>query len=95
MFSIIQEYLSNQYILPLIATIIGLVLLYLYDLFEKKQYTNAVYFRVAVLIYVSCLATIYISRLPFLQVGGGGNVELNPSNPGHLVYHVFYNSFPI
>lgn len=80
MFSILLEYLSNQYVLPLIATIIGLALLYLYDLFEKKQYTNAVYFRVAVLIYVSCLATIYISRLPFLQVGGGGNVELNPQS---------------
>lgn len=64
------EYLSNMYVLPLIATVIGLSLVYVYDLFEKKQYTNAVYLRIAVLIYVSSLATIYISRLSFLQVGG-------------------------
>ena len=59
-----------MYVLPLIATVIGLALVYVYDLFEKKQYTNAIYLRIAVLIYVSCLATIYISRLSFLQVGG-------------------------
>ena len=64
------EYLTNMYVLPLIATVIGLALVYVYDLFEKKQYTNAIYLRIAVLIYVSCLATIYISRLSFLQVGG-------------------------
>jgi len=64
------EYLTNMYVLPLIATMIGLALVYVYDLFEKKQYTNAIYLRIAVLIYVSCLATIYISRLSFLQVGG-------------------------
>ena len=65
------EYLQNMYVLPLIATIVGLTLVYIYDKFEKKQYTNAVYFRLALLIYLSCLATIYISRLQFLQVGGG------------------------
>jgi len=64
------EYLTNMYVLPLIATVIGLALVYVYDLFEKKQYTNAIYLRIAVLIYVSCLATIYITRLNFLQVGG-------------------------
>jgi hypothetical protein len=66
------EYLTNMYVLPLIATVIGLALVYVYDLFEKKQYTNAIYLRIAVLIYVSCLATIYITRLNFLQVGGAG-----------------------
>jgi hypothetical protein len=65
------EYLSNIYILPLIATIIGIALLYIYDLFEKKQYTNAIYLRVGILIYISCLSTIYISRLNILQSGGG------------------------
>jgi hypothetical protein len=61
-----------MYVLPLIATIIGLIIVYIYDQFEKKQYTNAVYLRIGILIYVSCLATIYISRLSFLQVGGSG-----------------------
>jgi hypothetical protein len=72
------EYLTNMYVLPLIAAIIGLSILYIYDFFEKKQYTNAVYLRIGILIYVSCLATIYISRLNFLQVGGGLSSEINP-----------------
>lgn len=75
------EYLQNMYVLPLIATVIGLALVYMYDLFEKKQYTNAIYLRVGILIYVSCLATIYISRLNFLQVGGGGGLtEASPQS---------------
>ena len=75
------EYLTNMYVLPLIATVIGLALVYVYDLFEKKQYTNAIYLRIAVLIYVSCLATIYISRLSFLQVGGfSSSVAANPQS---------------
>jgi hypothetical protein len=75
------EYLNNMYVLPLIATVIGLALVYVYDLFEKKQYTNAVYLRIGILIYVSCLATVYISRLSFLQVGGGttpSGIEISP-----------------
>jgi hypothetical protein len=81
------EYLQNMYVLPLIATMIGLALVYVYDLFEKKQYTNAVYLRIGILIYVSCLATIYISRLSFLQAGGGvaslfsgGAVDASPQS---------------
>jgi hypothetical protein len=68
-----------MYVLPLIATVIGLALVYVYDLFEKKQYTNAVYLRIGILIYVSCLATIYISRLSFLQVGGSSNTGIEAS----------------
>jgi glycopeptide antibiotics resistance protein len=64
------EYLTNIYVLPLIATIIGLIIVYLYDKFEKKQYTNDIYFRLGILIYISCLATIYISKLNILQSGG-------------------------
>ena len=86
------EYLTNMYVLPLIATAIGLALVYVYDLFEKKQYTNAVYLRIGILIYLSCLATIYISRLSFLQVrmgagmgggvqsGGGGGFDASPQS---------------
>lgn len=74
-----------MYVLPLIATIIGLALVYVYDLFEKKQYTNAVYLRLALLIYISCLGTIYISRLSFLQVGGASStssssLDINPQS---------------
>ena len=74
------EYLSNMWVLPLIATIIGLTIVYLYDLFEKKQYTNAIYIRIGILIYISCLATIYISRLQFLQVGGAATPDMNTQN---------------
>lgn len=76
------EYLTNMYVLPLIATIIGLAMVYIYDKFEKKQYTNGVYLRVGILIYLSCLATIYISKMEFLQSGGGSssNTLENPQN---------------
>jgi hypothetical protein len=69
------EYLHNMWVLPLIATVIGLAIIYLYDIFEKKQYTNAVYLRLGLLIYISCLATVYISRLHFLQSGGATIIE--------------------
>jgi hypothetical protein len=79
----ILEYINNMWVLPIIATVIGLAIVYLYDLFEKKQYTNAVYLRIGLLIYISCLATIYISRLSFLQIGGGVT-SLN-SDPANLM----------
>ena len=59
------EYLTNMYVLPLIASIIGLAIVFIYDKFEKKQYTNSVYLRVGILIYISCLATIYLSKMQF------------------------------
>jgi hypothetical protein len=74
------EYLTNMYVLPLIATIIGLAMVYIYDKFEKKQYTNGVYLRIGILIYLSCLATIYISKLPILQ-SGGGSINISIDNP--------------
>ena len=56
------EFLNNVYCLPLISTIIGMVIVYLYDKFEKKQYTSAIYLRIAVLIYISSFATFYLSH---------------------------------
>ena len=56
------EYLNTVYCLPLISTIIGITILYLYDKFEKKQYTSAIYIRVALLIYVSSFVTFYLSH---------------------------------
>jgi hypothetical protein len=60
------EYLTNIYVLPLISTIIGLSMIYLYDKFEKKQYTSAVYLRIGVLLYISTYITLYISKLDCL-----------------------------
>jgi hypothetical protein len=74
----ILEYITNIYILPLISTIIGLAIVYLYDKFEKKQYTSALYLRIGVLIYISTYGALYISKLNCLSyVGnqqGGGNI---------------------
>lgn len=92
MLEIINQYVNNIYVLPIIATVIGLSLVYLYDFFEKKQYTNAVYFRIGLLIYISCLATIYISRLPILQIGGGNTITHDTQSfmpqPNELRQHV-------
>ena len=56
------EYLNTIYCLPLISTIIGIIIVYLYDKFEKKQYTTAIYLRIALLIYISSFATFYLSK---------------------------------
>jgi len=76
------EYINTIYVLPLFATAIGLLIVYLYDKFEKKQYTSAVYLRIALLIYVSALGTFYISKNDFftsslsnIQLGGGSSVD--------------------
>jgi len=65
------EYITNIYVLPLISTIIGLSIIYLYDKFEKKQYTSAVYLRIGVLLYISTYGTLYISRLDCLSFHHG------------------------
>ena len=73
------EYITNIYILPLISSIIGLCIVYLYDKFEKKQYTSAMYLRIGLLIYISTYGTIYISKLDYFStdsnnLSGGGNI---------------------
>lgn len=55
------EYLSNQYIIALFTTIICLGIIYIYDKFEKKQYTTAIYFRFAILLYLCSYLTFYLS----------------------------------
>jgi hypothetical protein len=70
------EYITNIYILPLISTLIGLALVYLYDKFEKKQYTSAIYLRIGVLLYISTYVTLYISKLDFLSsLGNSSNSQ--------------------
>jgi hypothetical protein len=73
------EYITNIYILPLISAIIGVCIMYLYDKFEKKQYTYSIYLRIGLLIYISTYLALYISKLNCLtslgelaQSGGGG-----------------------
>lgn len=79
------EYLTSIYLLPLITTFIGVLIVYLYDKFEKKQYTSAVYLRIGLLIYVSTFTTIYISRLAVFSNGNGnhlgGGIDLQSMMP--------------
>ena len=80
------EYLNNIYILPLLSTIVGITIVYLYDKFEKKQYTSAIYLRIGLLIYISSFSTFYLSKYSFFIN--------NSSNP---IYFSFdrdkYNTF--
>ena len=75
------EYLNNIYVLPLISTIIGTLIIYLYDKFEKKQYTSAIYLRIALLLYISTFGTFYISNnLPLFtstssNIQSGGSID--------------------
>jgi hypothetical protein len=75
------EYLNTIYCLPLISTIIGMTIVYLYDKFEKKQYTSAIYIRIALLIYISSFATFYLSHnshlfgIMSMQTGGGSSID--------------------
>jgi len=57
-----------------------MIIVYLYDKFEKKQYTSAIYLRIALLIYISSFATFYLSHNLhlFTNMGvqsGGSNID--------------------
>jgi hypothetical protein len=76
------EYINTIYVLPIFATLIGILIVYLYDKFEKKQYTSAIYLRIALLIYVSSCGMFYISKMDYfnnlsilsnMQSGGSSN----------------------
>jgi hypothetical protein len=78
------EYLTSFYSIALLATIIGLLIIYIYDKFEKKQYTIANYFRFAILIYISTFASLYlvnmISGTSLNILSGGGGSAASTSN---------------
>jgi len=84
------EYINTIYVLPIFATLIGILIVYLYDKFEKKQYTTAIYLRIALLIYVSSCGMFYISKMDFfsninilsnIQSGGSNNVDSQTMMP--------------
>jgi uncharacterized transporter YbjL len=68
------EYITNIYILPLIATIIGLIIVFIYDKFEKKQYTGANYFRFAILIYIATFSSLYLVHLASSKLSAGTSI---------------------
>ena len=78
------EYLTHIYVLPLYSCIFGLIIVYLYDKFENKQYTRQEYVKFALLIYFSSLVTLYIEKNNLLkfnvsafQSGGGCETNIN------------------
>ena len=71
------EYINTIYVLPLIATIIGLIIVYIYDKFEKKQYTSALYIRIGLLIYFSAFGSFYISELNIFKNLNFGNKQIH------------------
>ena len=82
------EYINTIYVLPLITAIIGTIIVYLYDKFEKKQYTSAIYIRIALLIYISSFTTFYLSKMNmFSNIGtsvsqsGGSSVDVQSMMP--------------
>ena len=93
------EYVSNIYIIPLISSIIGLFLVYLYDKFEKKQYTTAIYLRVGLLIYISTYTSLYISKLsifsPTIQHGGNMNIDPQLAMPQQNDIQKHFEQFKI
>jgi len=86
------EYLNTIYVLSLISTIIGIIIIYIYDKFEKKQYTSAIYIRIALLIYISTFGTIHISKhLSFntnTQLGGSVNPQSLMPQGNDLLKHL-------
>ena len=78
------EYLNNIYVLPLISTIIGTLIIYLYDKFEKKQYTSAIYLRIALLLYFSAFWTLYISNYLPLFISSTSSISSNIQSGGSI-----------
>ena len=78
------EYLNNIYVLPLISTIIGTLIIYLYDKFEKKQYTSAIYLRIALLLYISAFGTFYISNNLPLFITSTSSISSNIQSGGSI-----------
>lgn len=82
------EYLSNHYIISLIVTLICIGIIYLYDKFEKKQYTGAIYFRFTILLYICSYFTLYMSTYltTFIQQGGSTtNIDISTNIPKQVI----------
>ena len=69
------ELLTNLYVLPLIITLCGLIMMNLYLRISKKddEYTKSSYIKCGVSIYLTSLATLMLNNKlsSTFQVGGG------------------------
>lgn len=72
------EMLSNMYILPLVLVLAGLVVMYIYLRMAKldDEDNKMSYFKCAVGIYLTSLATLYLhSRVSSTPLSGGSNTS--------------------
>tara|TARA_B100001057_G_C22786894_1_gene925970 strand:- start:105 stop:503 length:399 start_codon:yes stop_codon:yes gene_type:complete len=56
-----SSFLKNIYIQALAGTLVTILFIFLYDKFEKKDFTKVEYVKFACLSYISCLASLYVS----------------------------------
>ena len=61
--SSINNILTNKYVISILGSLVCLITTYLYDKFEKKEYSYAVYFKIMVLGYLASISTIVASNL--------------------------------
>ena len=47
-----EEYLTNKYLISLLGSLMAFLATYMYDKFEKKEYSYAVYAKMMILGYV-------------------------------------------
>ena len=59
--SSINNILTNKYVISILGSLVCLITTYLYDKFEKKEYSYAVYFKIMVLGYLASISTILAS----------------------------------
>lgn len=59
--SSINNILTNKYVISILGSLICLITTYLYDKFEKKEYSYAVYFKIMILGYLASISTILAS----------------------------------
>ncbi len=74
----LDTFLNNIYLTPLLGVIPGWIIVYLYNWAEKKNYTKSDYFKFGLVIYIATLTAIYLFR-------SMGDKTLNLSNPNELL----------
>ncbi len=76
----LNVFLENIYLTPIIGVITGWIVVYLYNKIEHKNYTKGDYFKFGLVIYLTCLFVIYVAR----NLGSHDKI-LNLSNPNELL----------
>jgi predicted PurR-regulated permease PerM len=70
-----EEYLTNKYLISLLGSLMAFLATYMYDKFEKKEYSYAVYAKMMILGYV-----ISVGILAVFQMIGSGSSSMQLPN---------------